>query len=71
MQPLPTWCPPSEEFGLTANSLGAHMKVTESSPGMGHSDLISRTFIELTVYSQDEITVSLLWALRDFATFSQ
>ena len=29
MQSLPTV--PSEEFELTANSLGAHMKVTESS----------------------------------------
>ena len=36
---------PSEEFELTANSLGAHMKVTESSPGMGHGELILRTFI--------------------------
>ena len=36
---------PREEFVLTANSLGAHMKVTESSPGMGHSELILRTFI--------------------------
>ena len=50
----------SEEFELTANSLGAHMKVTESSPSMGHSELILKTFILLTVYSQDEITVSLL-----------
>ena len=30
----------SEEFELTANSLEAHMKVTESSPSMGHSELI-------------------------------
>ena len=51
---------PSEEFELTANSLGAHMKVTESSPGMGHGELILRTFIKLTVYSQDELTVRLL-----------
>ena len=36
---------PSEEFELTANSLGAHMKVIESSPGMGQSELILRTFI--------------------------
>ena len=36
---------PSEEFELTANSLGAHMKVTESSPTMGHGELILRTFI--------------------------
>ena len=50
----------SEEFELTVNSLGAHMKVTESSPGMGHSELILRTFIWLTVYSQDQIIVSLL-----------
>ena len=28
------WCIPSEEFELTAISLGAHMKVNESSPGM-------------------------------------
>ena len=36
---------PSEEFKLTAKSLGAHMKVAESSPGMGHGELILRTFI--------------------------
>ena len=36
---------PSEEFELTANSLGDHMKVTESSSGMGHGKLILRTFI--------------------------
>ena len=36
---------PGEEFELTANSLGAHMKVTESSPGMGHGEHILRTFI--------------------------
>ena len=36
---------PSEEFELTANSLGAHKKVTQSSPGMGHGELILRTFI--------------------------
>ena len=36
---------PSEEFELRVNSLGAHMKVRESSPGMGHSELILRTFI--------------------------
>ena len=30
---------------VTANSLGAHMKVTESSPGMGPSELILKTFI--------------------------
>ena len=36
---------PSEEFKLTANSMGAHMKLTESSPGMGHDELILRTFI--------------------------
>ena len=36
---------PSEEFELTANSLGAHMKVTESSPSMGHGELILRTSI--------------------------
>ena len=36
---------PYEEFELTANSLVAHMKVTESSPGMGHGELILRTFI--------------------------
>ena len=36
---------PSEEFELTADSLGAHMEVTESSPGMGHGELILRTFI--------------------------
>ena len=35
---------PSEEFELRANSLGADMKVTESS-GMGHSELILKTFI--------------------------
>ena len=38
-------CHPSEEFELTANSLGAHMKVRESSSGIGHSELILRTFI--------------------------
>ena len=36
---------PSEEFELKANSLGTHMKVTESSPGMGHGEFILRTFI--------------------------
>ena len=36
---------PSEEFELTADSLGAHMKVIESSPSMGHNELILRTFI--------------------------
>ena len=36
---------PSEEFELTANLLGAHMKLTESSPGMGHGEVILRTFI--------------------------
>ena len=36
---------PSEEFELTTNSLGAHMKVTESSPDMGHGELILTTFI--------------------------
>ena len=35
----------SEEFELTANSLGAHMKLTEISPGMSHGELILRTFI--------------------------
>ena len=50
---------PSEELELTANSLESHIKVTESSPGMGHSKLILRTFIYLTVNSQDELT---LWA---------
>ena len=30
---------PSEEFELTANSLGALVKVTESSAGMGHGSL--------------------------------
>ena len=35
----------SEEFELTANSLGAHMKVTESSHGLDHGELILRTFI--------------------------
>ena len=35
----------SEEFELTANSLGAHMKVTESSLGIGHGELIFKTFI--------------------------
>ena len=45
----PKRCQPSEEFELTANSLGAHMKVTgsshESSHGMDHGELILRTFI--------------------------
>ena len=36
---------PSKEFELAANSLGAHMIVTESSPGMGHGELVLRTFI--------------------------
>ena len=49
---------PSEEFELTANSLGAHMKVTESSPGVGHGELILRTLIKLTVNSQDELAMS-------------
>ena len=53
-------CVPSEGFELTPNSLGAHMKVTGSSPGMGHGELILRTFIQLTVYSQDEQTVNLV-----------
>ena len=51
---------PCEEFELTANSLGAHMKITESSPRIGHNELILRIFIWLTVYSQNELTVSLL-----------
>ena len=38
-------CLPSEEFELADNSRGAHMKVTESSPGIGHGELILRTFI--------------------------
>ena len=38
-------CKPSEKFELTANSLGAHMKVTETSPSMGHGEQILRTFI--------------------------
>ena len=46
---------PSDEFELTAYSLGAHMNVTESSPDMGHSELILRTFIKVTVYSKDEL----------------
>ena len=37
---IPPFMMPSEEFEFTANSLGAHMKVTESSPGMGHGELI-------------------------------
>ena len=37
---------PSEEFELTANSLGAHMTVTESSPGIGQDEL---TMIHQTV----------------------
>ena len=36
---------PSEKFELTANSLGAHIKVTETSPSMGQGELILRTFI--------------------------
>ena len=36
---------PSEEFELTTNSLGAHMKTTGGSCGMGHGELILRTFI--------------------------
>ena len=51
---------PSEEFALTADSLGPHMKVTESSPVTGHGELILRTFVLLTMYSQDELTVRLL-----------
>ena len=35
----------SEEFEPTANSLGAHMRVTESSLSLGHGKLILRTFI--------------------------
>ena len=45
---------PSEEYELTANSLGTHMKVTESSSSMGHS----------------EITVGLLRAFGEFATLT-
>ena len=41
------------------------MKVTGSSHCMGHGELILGT-----VYSQDEITVSLLWAFREFATLT-
>ena len=44
MQAQPS-CNPSEEFKLTANPQGAHVKVTESSPSMGHRELILRTFI--------------------------
>ena len=51
---------PRGKFELTADSLGAHMKVTESSPGMGHFELILRTFILLKVNSQDEFAVRLL-----------
>ena len=36
---------PSEEFDRTANSLGVHVKAAESSSGMGHGELILRTFI--------------------------
>ena len=36
---------PSEKFELTANSLGAHMKVAESLPSIGYSELILRTLI--------------------------
>ena len=39
------WGLPGEEFALIANSLGAHMKVIESPPSMGHDELILRTFI--------------------------
>ena len=41
------------------------MKVTESSPDMGHVELILRTLISLTANSQDELT---LGALLEFAT---
>ena len=37
---------PSEEFKLTANSLGAHIET--------HSGLILRTLSDLTVNSQDD-----------------
>ena len=50
----------NKEFELTANSLGAHMKVAESSPRMGHSELIMRTFMKLIAYSQNELTMRLL-----------
>ena len=36
---------PIEELELTANSLEAHMKVTENSRGKGYGELILRTFI--------------------------
>ena len=53
-------CLPREEFELTANSLGAHIIVTESSPGMGHGELISTTIILFTMYSYVELIASLL-----------
>ena len=50
-------CPPSEEFEVTAYSLGAHTKT--------HGKLILRTLSYLTVNSQDdshcELAVSFLW----------
>ena len=39
---------PSEEFELTANSLGARMKFPESSPGMGHGEIINLACSVLT-----------------------
>ena len=38
---------PSEEFEVTANSLGAHIET--------HGELILRTLMYLTVNSQDEL----------------
>ena len=42
---------PSEEFELTANSLGAHMKFTESSPGMGDDEREFEVFFKFFFFS--------------------
>ena len=54
---------PWERVGFPEKNLSSqlnHWDVTESSPGKGHGELILRTFIWLTVYSQDEFAVSLV-----------
>ena len=52
---------PSDEYELTANSLGAHMKVTESSPGMGHFEDIYLAHSVLTRWNHSELVVSFPW----------
>ena len=56
---------PSEQFELTTNSLGAHMKVTGSSPGIGsrwaHFEDIYLAHNVLTRWDHSEHAVSFPW----------